>query len=333
MITELQAKCIYNTYDAERDFILTVAIPTYKRYDMLRESLQSVLQCSFDFSIEIIIVDNDPDFSIATEKFISDFSEHKFRYYKNSENYGMAGNWNQCLSLAKGEYVTILHDDDLLLPQYATVLNKIYNQNEFIENDLLGFNIDILDQRKDELKVNHLGILEKIKKISISNKTKKIRGVDIKDIFYSNLFSVTFSVVMRRNMAIKLGGFDGEMYPISDYHFWARWIFKYGEAQIRPEVVGLYRKQENESLRPDVMAAFITKNRQMREELAGEFLCSPLFEMSIKLRSELDKLDCDFLWAGNQRKFGVIKSAYYMMLKVTFAIIVRTIKLKRKNSK
>lgn len=329
MISELQAKCIYNNYNADDDFTLTIAVPTYKRYGMLRESLNSVLECSFEFPVEIIIVDNDPVVSPATEEFISAFSNHQFKYYKNSENYGMVGNWNQCLNLAKGEFIIILHDDDLLLTQYAKVLNKIHKNKELYKNNLLGFNIDILDQRKDDLRVNHSWILERIKKTSINKKTEQIRDVDIKDIFYSNLFSVTFSVIMRRKLAIELGGFDDDMYPIFDYQFWVKWIFKYGKAKIRPEIVGLYRKQENESLRPEVMRAFIIKNKQMREEFAKELVYSRLLEKSIELRSKLDKLDCDFLWAGNQGRMGIAKTVYYMMLKIAFLITVKIVKFER----
>ena len=33
------------------------------------------------------------------------------KYYKNEKNIGMYGNWNRCIELSNGEYLTILNDD------------------------------------------------------------------------------------------------------------------------------------------------------------------------------------------------------------------------------
>jgi len=40
-------------------------------------------------------------------------------YHRNEKNLGIGGNWNRCLELAKTEFVTLLHADDVLLPSYA----------------------------------------------------------------------------------------------------------------------------------------------------------------------------------------------------------------------
>ena len=38
---------------------------------------------------------------------------------RNERNLGLAGNWNECVRLATTPWVTILHGDDRLLPEYA----------------------------------------------------------------------------------------------------------------------------------------------------------------------------------------------------------------------
>jgi hypothetical protein len=40
--------------------------------------------------------------------------------YKNEFNIGLYGNWNKCLTLAKGKWITILNDDDLLENNFLT---------------------------------------------------------------------------------------------------------------------------------------------------------------------------------------------------------------------
>ena len=41
------------------------------------------------------------------------FGDH-IRYARQAENLGLNGNLNACVELAEGEYVLVLHDDDLI---------------------------------------------------------------------------------------------------------------------------------------------------------------------------------------------------------------------------
>jgi len=86
----------------------------------LKETLNSVFALNFSFPVEILIVDNDPEQIDLALKEMAEFSGKEFTFYKNDQNLGMFGNWNQCLSLAKGKYITILHDDDILLKEFAS---------------------------------------------------------------------------------------------------------------------------------------------------------------------------------------------------------------------
>lgn len=103
---------------------LSIAIPTYRRFDLLAEALSSALAQRFEIPIEILIVDNDPDNDAVALDAMHVFMDQPVSYYKNDTNVGMVMNWNRCLELARGEYVTILHDDDLLEPGFAEEVNR-----------------------------------------------------------------------------------------------------------------------------------------------------------------------------------------------------------------
>jgi glycosyltransferase involved in cell wall biosynthesis len=94
---------------------VSVLIPTYNNASFLDETIQSVLNQTFQ-DFELIIVDNcsTDNTEEVVEKYLSD---DRISYYKNSTNLGLSGNWNKCLEYAKGEYIKYLCSDDKFLPE------------------------------------------------------------------------------------------------------------------------------------------------------------------------------------------------------------------------
>lgn len=93
---------------------LTIAIPTYNRCALLYQTLESVIGQRSE-EVEILVSDNAS--SDETEVMMRKYSKEKnIRYYRNSENLGMDRNFLNCLQKARGEYVHLLSDDDILLP-------------------------------------------------------------------------------------------------------------------------------------------------------------------------------------------------------------------------
>lgn len=81
---------------------------------MLRESIASVLEQTFpDF--ELIVSDNASE--DETETLVSSFKDKRIRYARNGRNVGPRENMNRCLHQSRGKYITLLPDDDLMLPE------------------------------------------------------------------------------------------------------------------------------------------------------------------------------------------------------------------------
>jgi glycosyltransferase involved in cell wall biosynthesis len=92
---------------------VTVAIPTFNRARLLRETLTSVLSQSLrDF--EVYVCDNASDDD--TEQVVTSFDDRRLRYVANGRNIGTLANESRCLRLGIAPLVTLVHDDDLLLP-------------------------------------------------------------------------------------------------------------------------------------------------------------------------------------------------------------------------
>jgi glycosyltransferase involved in cell wall biosynthesis len=90
---------------------LSICVPTYKRANLLRETLAHLHEVCDD-TIEIVISDNcSPD---GTQDVVDSFSRQfrHFRAVRQRENRGAMRNQAAVLALASGQYVYILHDDD-----------------------------------------------------------------------------------------------------------------------------------------------------------------------------------------------------------------------------
>jgi len=96
--------------------VLSICIPTYNRSKFLIECLNSVLNSVLDHkdNIEIIISDNastDDTFDIVSKLKL----EHPWiRYHRNDINIGGERNFRFAAALARGKYIWIFGDDDVM---------------------------------------------------------------------------------------------------------------------------------------------------------------------------------------------------------------------------
>ena len=103
---------------------ISICIPTFNRADLLFKALKSVANQT-KTPYEVFVVDNCS--SDNTEEVVSRFKNVKF--YRNPHNLGLIGNWNRCIELATGEFMTIFHSDDLISPYWYEEWSRIIAQN------------------------------------------------------------------------------------------------------------------------------------------------------------------------------------------------------------
>jgi glycosyltransferase involved in cell wall biosynthesis len=101
--------------------LVTVAIPTLYRHTYLQESIASALSQTYR-NLEVLVADDGMNQDVRAVSEAAAHGDSRVRYWRNSERRGLAGNWNRCLELARGEYIIIIGDDDRLLPEGIAVL-------------------------------------------------------------------------------------------------------------------------------------------------------------------------------------------------------------------
>jgi glycosyltransferase involved in cell wall biosynthesis len=111
----------------EENILLSICIPTYNRLIFLRESLDSILNQIEEINykiVEIIISDNAS--SDGTKEYIDELIKNetnlKINYFRQLENLGPDVNILNTVNLARGEFIYIISDDDILLPGAISVL-------------------------------------------------------------------------------------------------------------------------------------------------------------------------------------------------------------------
>jgi hypothetical protein len=151
----------------------------------------------------------------------------------------MFGNWNRCIELARGEYITILNDDDWLSTDFIQV-----SYDYLLKNDVDGliFKNNRIDNRKKsenqprKKKYNELFNL-------IGRYSKEL---SLMDFFYGNKSSGTLGVLFKVECLKNLGGYNPDYFPSSDYILHANYCNKFVVHRINRKL-NYYRIEENES--------------------------------------------------------------------------------------
>ena len=108
---------------------ISVVIPAFNAEQYIAESIQSILDQSFD-NFELIIIDDastDRTFEILCEYAKKD---SRIRVFSNEKNLGIAGNRNLGVSLAVGKYLAWQDADDVSLPY------RLEEQYHYLETHL-----------------------------------------------------------------------------------------------------------------------------------------------------------------------------------------------------
>lgn len=247
-----------------RKVSITIAIPTYRRLALLKEALASAAAQRTDVPFEILVVDNQCESDgRETIDYLRTLATPDLRYFRNEQNVGMFGNWNRCLDLAKGDWITILNDDDLLHPTFAAECFDDIAADPSI--NLIGTRTSLREERVTGSMPRNIRKL--VIKLNISSwrpqSIKKLRTVDY---FLGNPHRGSLGILMRTELARALGGYTPSFFPSADFIFVVRYQQRYG-AHFRSKELATYRIAVNESLKPSVVEGWVTQGLRLRDAL------------------------------------------------------------------
>ncbi len=182
--------------------LVSVIIPTYNREEYIGEAIQSVLGQTFtDFEI-IIIDDGSTD---KTADVVKSLSDDRVRYIYQ-ENRGRSNARNHGLKIAAGRYIAFLDSDDLYLP------------------DKLELQVAYLDTHPEVGMVYTSAYCINAEGVLLSESYRAcVSGWIYNNIAFYVPVTVTLPTVMaRREVFDRVGGFDEEMERFEDTDMWRR---------------------------------------------------------------------------------------------------------------
>jgi glycosyltransferase len=239
---------------------LSIVIPTYRRAGLLRQALHSALNQSEPTGYEIVVVDNDPDpTQREAEGLVSLLGDARIAYHRNASNLGMVGNWNRGLRLARGEWVTVLPDDDMLRTDYVRVLGSAVAQFPGLRAvAVCCSHIDsqgrVIRYHPDPGRAHRRA----------GRRAIRLRAMD----FWGGNPLTAVGVAFRRADGLRLGFFRETRYPSMDFDLWLRLAMGGGFWLVR-DVLATFRVAVNESFREETRRLFDTRDREiLREELS-----------------------------------------------------------------
>jgi glycosyltransferase involved in cell wall biosynthesis len=105
--------------------LVSIVMPTYNRADLIDESIQSVLDQTYQ-NWELIIAD---DGSIdETEKIVKGFRDARIQYHRFTHSGGFGIARNRGIKLSKGFFIAFLDSDDLWRPDKLTHQLRLFHQ-------------------------------------------------------------------------------------------------------------------------------------------------------------------------------------------------------------
>ena len=104
---------------------LSVVIVNYQTFELTRDTINSIFEYSYPFSLEVIVVDNaSGDDSLSKLK---DYFKDSVKFIASGENRGFAAGNNLALRQVSSDYVLLLNSDTIV---WENTLENIYDYME-----------------------------------------------------------------------------------------------------------------------------------------------------------------------------------------------------------
>ncbi len=209
------------------DPLVSIVIPCYNHEGFIQDSIQSVIDQTYD-NIELIIIDDgSKDNSISKIQDMVDSCEQRFvRFeFRSRCNKGLSETLNEAIEWCEGEYYSAIASDDIIL------------------KDKTQIQVDFL--------VEHQDVSAVFGGIKLIDENNKILSTRLRD---AELYSFEKIIMHKQDLPAptqmirlesikKVGGYDPSL-VIEDWYMWLK-LIKIGNIFYINEVFSLYRQHDN----------------------------------------------------------------------------------------
>ena len=186
----------------------SVMIPVYNCAAYLRTTLGSVLpQLTPDHDAQIEVVD-DCSTKDDPAAVVRECGDGRVRYFRQPKNVGPQANFTTCIERSQGEWVHILHADDLVADGFYAAIEKAARANPTVGAafcrtatiDATGARLSLSELEAEEAGIQH----DLIGRLAVDNRI---------------MFP---SIAVKRQTYECVGGFHPELFHSADWDMWRR---------------------------------------------------------------------------------------------------------------
>ncbi len=204
----------------------SVMIPTYECAGYLRETLAAVLaQDPGADAMQIEVVDDhstrDDPAAVAAE-----LGAGRVAFHRQPRNVGVTRNFATCLQRSRGHLVHLLHGDDLVRPGFYRALQQGFESSATVG---AAFCRQIFADARGHWQ--HVSPLEQPERGVLPDALVRLA---------TEQRIMTPSIVVRRSVYERLGGFDERLLCSEDWEMWVRIAASY-DVWYEPEPLAVYR--------------------------------------------------------------------------------------------
>ena len=208
---------------------VSVCVPAYNAARFIGAAIESVLaQAYSDF--ELVVVDDSS--SDDTVQVVRRYSDPRVRFLINEQNLGLAGNWNRAAGAARGRFIKLLCQDDLLRPDCLAAQAAVLD-------DAANAGVSVVCCRRD--------VIDETGRVLLRNRGLRAGGrvpapEALRRIVRSgtNPLGEPAAVMFRADAFARAGGFDGRSPYMIDLDLWAR-LLQHGDLFVVPAALAAFR--------------------------------------------------------------------------------------------
>lgn len=264
-----KSKLLYGCMIDHPDF--TLVIPVYGFGKYLSETLDNVQkQQQTKLRVQIIISDN-KEYGDEENPFLRYFENHpidNLAYFLSEKTLGQMNNFNRAFMLAETEYVSMLHDDDLLVSNYFFMIERVlpwlkkHPTVGMIHGNFDSFSDDVVAED-----TNRIGVY-RISKSDVSSTGFSLTGIP------------SCGYLINKKALLDSGGYNDEFFSSGDAFVSAIMMQQKYLIYGFSAKTGYYRIGNNISLKFPICLGFIKQDYMFYED----WLNSGSFFRKMKMR-------------------------------------------------
>lgn len=198
---------------------VTIAVTVFSRRQYIKRAVASALAQTQPVRV-IVVEDCGPDRGL--QEFVTAEFGERIEYFRNPARRGLFDNWNACLEHCQTAWLSILHDDDYLTPNFVASMVKLSQQQP--ECGLYYGHYEVVDDQgnfRPELGVP-----------PVAGESQRIQ---LSDLYQST--PIAFAGTLFGADAVRsVGGFNPHSQFAGDWEMWSKLVARYGGAATRDQV-------------------------------------------------------------------------------------------------